>query len=483
MAQNLTLLQINDTHGYLEPHPELVWEPDGRPHHVTLGGYARLATLFRRAREQNPGRVVVLDNGDTLHGTFAAVHSKGEALVEPLNALGIDAMTAHWEFAWGGEHLRYLATRLRHPLLAINCYEEGTGRLAFPPSTMLERDGIRIGVIGIAATIVDKTMPPHFSKGLRFTLGEEELPQHISRLRDEGAALVVVLSHLGMPQDVKLAGRVPGIDILLSGHTHNRLAEPIHAGGAVVIQSGCHGSFVGRLDLEVAPGGGLAGFAHRLVMVDDGIPADPAMQGLVHGILAPHREMLGRVVGRTRDGLDRTTMLEASMDTLLLRAIAEAAGTSVAFSNGWRYGAPIPPGPLTMNDLWNIIPSNPPVSTVELTGAEMRAMLEENLERTFAADPYAQMGGYAKRCLGLQLAVKIENPPGHRIDRAFAEGAPLDPERRYRVAYVTAQGVPARYGRDRRDLPIRAIDALERYLTSAGPEGVKVELPALITAV
>ncbi|MGK7864833.1 bifunctional metallophosphatase/5'-nucleotidase [Falsiroseomonas sp. E2-1-a4] len=482
--RRLTILQINDTHGYLEPHPEIVWEPDGRPRYTTLGGYARIATLFRRARDERPGGVVALDNGDTLHGTFAAMHSRGEALVEPLNALALDAMTAHWEFAWGPEHLRRtLLPRLRHPLLAINCYEKAGGNLAFPPSVMLDRDGVQVGVVGIAATIVDKTMPPHFAEGLRFTLGEAELPGHIRRLREEGADVIVVLSHLGLPQDVKLASRVPGIDVLLSGHTHNRLRQPIQAGGAIIMQSGCHGSFIGRLDLTLGEQGGIAAADHRLIPVDETIEPDPAMQAIVEGIMAPHRAMLDRVVGQTSIGLDRTTMLEATMDTLLLRAIAAAAGTGLAFSNGWRYGAPVPPGPVTVSDLWNIIPTNPPVSTVELTGAEILAMLEDNLENTFAADPYAQMGGYAKRCFGLQLAFKIENPLGHRIDRAFAEGAPLDAGRRYRAAYVTAQGVPARYGRDRHDLPIRAIDALERYLRDSRPEAAAFDTPAAISAV
>lgn len=481
--RGLTILQINDTHGYLEPHPELVWDPDGRPRHVTLGGYARLATLFRRTREERPGRVVVLDNGDTLHGTFAAVYSKGEALIGPLNALGIDAMTAHWEFAWGPDHLRRLAARLDYPLLACNGYERVADRLVFPPTAMLERDGLRVGVVGIAAAIIDKTMPPHFAEGMRFTLGEVELGRHVRELREQGADIVVVLSHLGLPQDVKLAARVPGIDVLLSGHTHNRLQEPIRVGGTILIQSGCHGSFVGRLDLELDEGGRIAEVRHRLIPLDDTIPPDPALQAMVEDIMVPHRAMLGRVVGHTRTGLDRATMLEATMDSLLLRAIAAAAGTRLAFSNGWRYGAPIPPGPITLNDLWNIIPTNPPVSTVELTGAEIRAMLEENLERTFAADPYAQMGGYAKRCLGLDLAVKIENPPGHRIDRAFAEGAPLDPARRYTVAYVTQQGVPAKYGSDRRNLPIHAIQALEEYLAAAEPGGVELAATGAVTAV
>lgn len=461
----LTILQINDTHGYLEPHPELQWD-GSEARFETLGGYARLAGLFGTVRRERPGAVLALDNGDTFHGTFPAVHSKGEALVPLLNALALDGMTAHWDFAYGPDQLRRIAGRLSYPLLAINCYDKETGRLSFPPSRIVERGGLRIGVIGIAATIVDKTMPPHFSTGIRLSLGNEELPEHIRRLREsEGVDLVIVLSHLGYPQDVKLAEEVAGIDVLLSGHTHNRLYEPVRVNGAVIIQSGSHGSFVGRLDLEVA-GGRVASVAHRLVPVDGTIPSDPAMQRLVDEAMAPHRAMLAQKVGRTAIALYRNGMFETPMDNLLLDAIAEAAGTRLAFSNGWRYGAPILPGPITMNELWNMIPTNPPVATVELTGQEMLDMMEENLERTFAADPYRQMGGFVKRCAGVNIYAKVENPPGHRIERFFAEGRVLDPARTYTAAYVTAQGVPARYGRNRRNLDVHAIDALRRYLSA-----------------
>jgi len=467
----LTILQINDTHGYLEPHPELVWE-GGEPSFPVLGGYARIASLFEAVRHERPNSVLTLDNGDTFHGTFPAVYSKGEALVAPVNALGLDAMTAHWEFAWGPDHFRQLAQKLKHPMLAINCYEKASGKRPFPPSRLLERAGLRIGVIGIAATIIDKSMPPHFSTGLRFTIGDEELPGEIERLRRfEGAELIVVLSHLGFPQDAKLASLVAGIDVLLSGHTHNRLEHPVVVNGALIIQSGCHGSFVGRLDLDIADRK-IARFAHRLIPVDESLPSNPTMNALVESVMAPHRAMLSEVVGSTLVGLHRNTILESPMDEFLLAAISKAANANIAFSNGWRYGAPIPPGPITMNDLWNVIPTNPPVSVVDLTGRELVAMIEENLENTYAADPYRQMGGYVKRCRGLTMIAKIENPPGHRIDRLFVEGRLVEPETIYQAAFVTAQGVPAKYGRNRRDLTIRAVEALRSYLSdhSAGAD-------------
>ncbi len=462
--KTITLLQINDTHGYLVPHPELFWQGD-KAEYRSSGGYARLLTIFRQVRTERNGAVIALDNGDTFHGTFHAVHSEGEAFIEPVNLLGLDAWTVHWDFAYGPDRMRELATKLNHPLLACNCYVKATGELAYPAFTVIERGGVRVGVIGIAATILDKTMPPKFSEGLHFTLGNEELPGHIRTLRErERVDLVVVLSHLGFPQDVKLASEVAGIDVLLSGHTHNRMDRPLIVNGATIIQSGCHGSFVGRLDLELNEGKVVL-LRHELISVDDSIPEDAAMQRVVEGIIAPHQGMLAEVVGHTETALNRNTMLEATMDNLLLQAVAEAAGTSVAFSNGWRYGAPIPVGPVTVNDLWNIVPPNPPISTVELTGQEMWDMLEENLERALAADPYQQMGGYVKRCLGLKLYVKFENPAGSRIQQLFVGGEELEREATHTVAFVTSQGVPNKFGNNRRDLTIHAIDALKQYMT------------------
>ena len=467
-SRRLTIVQINDTHGYVEPHPELVWTPSG-PSYPTMGGYARIASLLARYRRDNPNGVLALDNGDTFHGTYPAVTTRGEGLIPLLNALKLDAMTAHWDFAWGPRHFEQVAARLDYPMLAINCYEIDSGRRPFPASLMVERAGVRIGIIGIAATIIDKSMPKQFSEGLCFTSGFDELPEEIGRLRkQEKADLVVVLSHLGFPQDVLLANTVQGIDILLSGHTHNRLETPVKAGGAIIIQSGCHGSFIGHLELEIVDGR-IVAVSHSLIPVDAAISPDAEMETQVDRLMAPYRQMLDEVVGQTAIGLHRNNNLYAPMDDVLLAAISATASTDIAFSNGWRYGAPIAPGPVRVNDLWNIIPTNPPVSTVSVSGAEIAAMMEENLERTFSADPLGQMGGYLKRFRGLTIYGKIENPPGHRIERIFAGSDELDPARQYEVAFVTEQGVPQKYGRDRKQLPVRAIDSLRTFFSAGEP--------------
>ncbi|WP_418317241.1 bifunctional metallophosphatase/5'-nucleotidase [Piscinibacter sakaiensis] len=460
--RRLTILQVNDLHGYLEPHPE-VFRGSGSFDYRTCGGLARIASIFKRVRAERPGAVLALDNGDTFHGTYVAVQSKGEAMLPLMNALEFDAMTLHWEFAYGPAHVRRLAAALDYPTLAINIYDKASGELVFAPSRVVERAGLRIGIIGIASNIVDKSMPPSFSEGVRFTLGNTELPGHIDRLRSvDKVDLVVVLSHLGFAQDAKLAGEVPGIDALISGHTHNRLYQPVWIGSTPIIQSGCHGSFVGRLDLTVADRK-IVDVRHELIRVDEAVEADPEMATRVAETLAPHRAFLDQVVGRVSSPLDRATSLEASMDNVLLDAIAAAAGTRLAFSNGWRYGAPILPGDVTMEQLWNIVPTHPPISTVELTGEELRAMLEANLERTYSPDPYCQMGGFVKRCRGLNMYFKMENPKGHRIEDLLVDGAPVQPGRRYRAAMLGEQGVPAKYGSQRQKLEVDAIESLQQW--------------------
>ena len=266
----------------------------------------------------------------------------------------------------------------------------------------------------------------------------------------------------------------------ISGHTHNRLYQPVWIGNTPIIQSGCHGSFVGRLDLSVDRGK-VVDVRHELICVDDQVDPDAEMAAMVDEVMAPHRDFLLQVVGRAGSPLDRATSLEATMDNVLLDAVAAAAGTELAFSNGWRYGAPILPGDVTMAQLWNIVPTHPPVSTVELTGEELRAMLEANLERTYSADPYCQMGGFVKRCRGLNMYFKMENPKGHRIEDLLVDGAPVQAGRSYRAAMLGEQGVPLKYGSQRQKLQLDAIEALRQLF--AQPEPVRGRRRRTVVAV
>ena len=461
----LTLLQLNDSHGYLDLHLEWVAGPNGGVYR-RAGGYARIATLAKQIRDEANGQVLFLDNGDTFHGTFPVVQSRGESLVPIMNELGLAAMTVHWDFAYGPQHLLKLRESLKYPVLAINIYDQRTGKAFLPPYTIREVGGLRVAVIGIASNIIDKTMPPHFSEGLRFTDGREELPGFIARVRSqERADLVVVLSHLGFPQDMKLLSEVPDVDVLLSGHTHHRLFEPVRQGKTLIIQSGCHGSFLGRLDLEMRDGR-VADYRHELLEVREQIAPDPKVDAMVRKVLKPYGEDLSCVVGEVGTALNRNANLESTMDNFLLTAIREQAGTPLAFCNGWRWGAPVNPGPVTKNDICNIIPWEEAICTVDLTGRELVQMLEENLERTFSPNPFHQLGGYVKRCQGLTAYVKIENPPGTRVQKLFVGEEEVQPARLYSAAYLTVQAVPPKYGTNRKTLPKDAQSAMLALLTN-----------------
>jgi len=464
MKKELTILQVNDTHSYLELHNELFYGADG----IWMGkagGYARIQSLVSGIRKEREGKVLFLDNGDSFHGTYEAVETKGACMVPVLNRLGLDAMTFHWDTAYGPAALKDLGSQLSYPILAINVFRKDTKELFFEPYLMKEINGIKVGIIGIASNMVDKTMPPSYSEGLVFTLGKEELPGWIEKVKEEGAELVVMLSHLGFPQDVQMVKDVKGIDVCISGHTHNRLRAPEVVNGTYIIQSGSQGSFLGHMDLTLDENG-ISSLRHELLDVSEDVPEDDEMKALVDRTMEPYREKLDARVGETLVDLHRGTSLESPTDNMILSALLQASGAEAAFSNGWRYGAPVPKGKVTLRDLYNIIPVNPPVSTVEMTGVEMYEMIEANLESTYAKDPFKQLGGYLKRALGIRVYIKIENAKGSRIQKFFVGKEELDLEKTYKVAFVTQQGVPEKFGKNRKNMDVRAVDALKTYLAT-----------------
>jgi 2',3'-cyclic-nucleotide 2'-phosphodiesterase (5'-nucleotidase family) len=467
----LTIVQLNDSHGYILPHNELYFK-DGKEIYKEAGGYARIAGLFKKVKEQNPEGTILLDNGDTIHGTYLAVNNGGKNMIPLLNELSFDAMTTHWEFAYGPKEVKKIEEKLKFPILAINCYYKNNDELFFKPYLILKRLKYKIGIIGIACNIIDKTMPPKFSEGIYFTLGKGELPKYIRELGNKEVDIIIVLSHLGYPQELQLTKDIDGIDILLSGHTHNRVYKPVFENNTIIFQSGCHGSFIGKLDLFLK-NGKIESYEHQLIDVNRKIEEDPKIKNLIKEIYIPHQKMLETVVGETKTGLHRYNVMESKMDYLLLDSIMEVSQTKMAFSNGWRYGAPIPPGKITMNDVWNIIPTNPPISICEISGKDLWRMMEENLEKTFSRNPYNQMGGYVKRCKGINVYFKIENPKGRRIHEFYIGDRRLDFEKNYKASYLTEQGIPKNYGFNHEYLDIKAVDALREYIERNSPIQIK----------
>ena len=460
--KNITVVQLNDLHGYMEQHQEWFWCADGIQYR-RVGGLGRIKAVVDSYRARGES-VLFCDNGDTLHGTYPLVQTECSIIVPALNQLGLAAMTAHWEFAYGPATLLERTKDLTYPLLATNVYWKDSGARVFPPYRIVDVDGLRVAILGIACNIVDKTMPASYSEGVRFTDGTEELPEFISHVREkENAEVVVLLSHLGFPQDCDVLERISGIDVCLSSYTHTRLSAPVMVKKTIVVQAGCHGSFLTRLRIGVDLSG-VSLIEHELVTVDASLESDKEIDAMIREAMTPFRDFLDEPLGSITTNLNRATMLESTADNFLLQSILNSTESQLAFSNGWRYGAPIPAGLVTRNDLYNLVPMNPEIMRVELTGAELAEMIEENLERTYSRTPLQQMGGYTKRCFGMTAYFKVEDPKGHRLQSLFVGRDPVDRKATYPASFITVQGVPAKFGTNRQKTGIHAVEAMEKYL-------------------
>ena len=474
----LTLIQQNDTHAHIEPHWELGWQ-DGEAHAWRAGGYAHIRAIADRIRRETGDACVHVDSGDAIHGTGAAQWTRGAAIVPALNAVGVELMTpGNWEFGFGPAVLRERVTALDFPVIAGNVVRADTREPEFAATDVREVGGVRVAFVGVTSPIVGRTMPQPFGAGLRFLDALDVLPEIIASVRDrERPDLVVLVSHYGFAQEVGIARAVDGIDVILGGHTHDVLSQLVRVGGTIITQAGAHGSYVTRLDLELAHGR-VCEVRHQLISVDATGPADATVAAVVDEALAPHREGLDEVVGETAVLLHRGTVLTAPMDTVITEAYRATTGADVALSHGWRYGTPIPPGPITAGDLWQMLPPNPELFTVRLTGAELRRVLEQSLERTFAGDVLRQQGGYIMRFAGMRAVARLNNPAGTRVQRLEIGGAPADPEREYVVAAAGEQSVRSQEGRAMTG--VRVIDSVRAWLASHRPEEGLGERSALV---
>lgn len=464
VTAQITLIQQNDTHAQMDLHWEHFWK-NGHAEYRRVGGYARAATVARDIKRKT-GAALLIDCGDAIHGTLPAMRTDGQAIVPILNAMGVDLMTpGNWEYGFGPQALRARMAELAFPVIACNLRDAVNGERLFPPYKIIEMSGIRIGFVGLTSPIVPG-MSPAFAAGLRFPAAQTTLPRCVEKLRrDEAVDLVVLVSHLGYAQDVALARQLDGLDVILSGHTHNRLENAVRVGGTIIIQSGFSTSFLGRLDLEIVKGV-IVDVQHQLITLEETIVPDPEVQEVVAGQLAPHSSEMTEVVGRTDVPLNRMGLLETTTDNLITDSYLALTNADVAVSHGWRYGPPVAAGDVCVGDLWAMIPTNPEVFTVQIKGEALQALLEENMHHVLAGNPLEQSGGYLMRASGLSVVFRPNNPRGTRIEHLDIAGAPVDKARTYTVASAGNQDLSQVDGRQ--DTGVSAIDAIRQYFKKEG---------------
>ena len=475
---NVTLIHITDLHAQLKPiwfrEPEInlgVGNAAGKPPHITgadflklyniapgsaeayaltyqdfaalakgygrMGGMDRVATVVNAIRAERP-EALLLDGGDTWHGSYTAEKTAGQDVVNVMNALKPDAMTSHWEFTFGVDRVNEIVETLDFPFLGANIFDNEWDEPAYEPYQMFERGGAKVAVIGQAFPYLPIANPRWMFPGLSFGIRQERMEEMVAEVRDEGADVVVCLSHNGFDVDRKMAAEVEGIDVILCGHTHDALPEPLMVGKTALIASGSNGKFISRIDLDVRDGG-LQGIKHKLIPIfSDVIAPDPEMTALVDAQRAPYKADLEEVLGHTDSLLYRRGNFNGTWDDLICNALIEEREADIALSPGFRWGPSLLPGdPITREDLHNATAmSYPAAYRTEFTGEFLHTVLEDVADNLFNPDPYYQQGGDMVRVGGLGYHIDVSKPQGSRVTNMtlLKTGEAIDPAKTYMVA-------------------------------------------------
>lgn len=404
-----------------------------------MGGLDRIATVVKAIRADRPD-AILLDGGDTWHGSYMCHKTSGQDVVNAMNLLKPDAMTFHWEFTLGSDRVRELVNDLPYAALGQNIFDAEWDEPAedFESYTWFERGGAKIAVIGQAFPYMPIANPgwmfPEYSFGIR----DERMQEMVDEVRAAGADLVVVLSHNGFDVDKKMASVVSGIDVILSGHTHDALPEPVLVGETIIIATGSNGKFVSRVDLDVRDGR-MMGYRHKLIPIfADVIEPDAEMAAQIDSDRAPYEADMGEVLGQADGLLYRRGNFNGTWDDLICDALIEERDADIAMSPGVRWGPSILPGQdITREDLWNVTSmSYPNAYRTEMTGEFIKVIMEDVADNIFNPDPYYQQGGDMVRLGGLGYAIDVNQPQGSRISdiTLLKTGETLDPAKNYVVS-------------------------------------------------
>jgi len=420
-----------------------------------VGGFAHLKTLVDKLRgEFGDEKTLLLDGGDTWQGSGTSYWTRGKDMVEACNILGVDVMTGHWEFTYQDSEVLENIKRFNGEFLAQNirvseealfddapAYDVDTGH-AFKPYTIKVLNGHRIAVIGQAFPYTPIANPKRFIPDWSFGIRDNEMQELVNEIREnENPAAVVVLSHNGMDVDLKMASVVTGIDAILGGHTHDGVPKAIEVkndkGMTLVTNAGSNGKFLGVMDFKFS-NGKMAGYQYKLLPIfSNMLAADPVMQKYIDTMRSPYLQKLQQPLGIAGSLLYRRGNFNGTFDQVICDALRAVKDAQISLSPGFRWGTSVLAGDtITMEHVLDqTCITYPETYAREMSGKDLKIILEDVADNLFNSDPYYQQGGDMVRVGGLDYVLDPKAGAGKRVTAMqLDDGTKIMANKHYKVA-------------------------------------------------
>ena len=450
-TEQIRIITTNDLHSYLKPiyyrylDDIKPWGKVSREGDYVnkakiegkIGGMAHVASMIKKLKAEKPGKNLVFDAGDTWHGGGITFFDKGVAMVKIMNAIGYDAMVpGNWEFFYKNDHFLDLIDSAKFPVIAYNLTDKEWEEPALDQYIIRKVGQLKVAIVGYTYPWTALTSAiAGAAKWYKFGIKEDEARDLLAEIRkNEDPDLVVFISHGGFGLDQKFAKRVDGIDVMLSGHTHDEVLDPVVWNDTLVFQGGAHGKYVVSLDLEIKDKK-IVDFEYRLNKVmQNRIDPDPDVSKLVEEAYLPYVSELSKTIGSSDVLMHRRDFWQSTVGNLITDAMREIHKTDIAFFPAWRFGASILPGEITKEDIYNVIPTEGHIFTFSMRGKEIKNLLENILSSVVNRDPYTRVGGDMIRFSGMKIICDLVKPAGKRVLKINIGGEEFNQEKTYSVA-------------------------------------------------
>ena len=450
-TEQIRIITTNDLHSYLRPiyyrylDDIKPWGKVSREGDYVnkakiegkIGGMAYVVSMIKKLKAEKPGRNLVFDAGDTWHGGGITYFDKGVAMVKIMNAIGYDAMVpGNWEFFYKNDHFLDLIDSAKFPVIAYNLTDKEWEEPALDQYIIRKVGQLKVAIVGYTYPWTALTSAiAGAAKWYKFGIKEDEARDLLAEIRkNEDPDLVVFISHGGFGLDQKFAKRVDGIDVMLSGHTHDEVLDPVVWNDTLVFQGGAHGKYVVSLDLEIKDKK-IVDFEYRLNKVmQNRIDPDPDVSKLVEEAYLPYVSELSKTIGSSDVLMHRRDFWQSTVGNLITDAMREIHKTDIAFFPAWRFGASVLPGEITKEDIYNVIPTEGHIFTFSMRGKEIKNLLENILSSVVNRDPYTRVGGDMIRFSGMKIICDLVKPAGKRVLKINIGGEEFNQEKTYSVA-------------------------------------------------